>query len=403
MKEVVRKWHLITVFFILTLIIAIFPEHTRAEEKLNGKIYDVTAYGADNKGISQSDAGVSQAVAAARTDIIKGNLDGKDKAIIYFPSGTYKLSGSIQLRRGMAVAAEANTTVVGYGDRLLRLNSADKAVIQGGTWKLSKGTAAITSNKCKDIIIKNLKVSGGESGIKLYATTGKMENVTVYDAKNVGVAVAMESDITAVNCNFYKNGYSYPKTGHGIGVYTRAKLTISNSQLNSNRASGLSVNNGTAVINNCTLQKNGTHGVGTTVTANITMKNCDIYKNGLIEKEAGVSFLNQSTGKVINCKFRSNAGTGLQVNYGGTKVTVSGCVFKGNKSHNIHCQNTWSGKVYLKINSCSFYKTPLDSILITANGKSNFSLSMTGKNKFYNTKYKYTYFDYSKTKYTYKK
>lgn len=364
-----------------------------------GKVYDVTAYGADKTGQTLSDKGFLKASSAIYQDIRKGNLEGR-RPILYFPGGTYKTGKPIRINAGVAVAAEADTTVIfsgSEGSRGLEIRGSEASAdiaIEGGTWQGSGKEVLIYANYARGLKISNVNVKSGRMGIGLYNTTASLENVTVTGCTGMGMTLTMASKVNAADLRIVSNGNGYPKAGlgHGIGVYGKTKLTITDSLINKNRECGISVQLATISVNKCRMQNNGRHAVGTSKVCSVTMNGCDIYRNGRRDKMDGVILVDGSKGKFTNCTFRSNAVFGLMVNHGGTSAVVKGCTFKDNGVHNIYIENMGRGKVKTVIDSCKFYKCKKTySVIVYAKKKAAYSLSIKGKNKYYKVKPKYAY------------
>lgn len=370
----------------------------------NGKVYDVTEYGADKSGKKNSSAAVDKAIAAAKQDIRKGFMDGKERAVLYFPSGKYKVGSRVKLLAGMAVVAEKDSVINFSGKDGIQMFSISGCTIEGGTWQgNNSSTVVIAGNGITNLKIMNLTVKSGYTGINLYNCTATVKNVSISKCKNIGMNVTAKSKATVSNCKINNNGSGYPKKGlgHGIGVYNKSTLTLSNSQTNKNRECGVSVMEATATIKKCLLQNNGRHAVGTAKVCKITMKDCDIYRNGYKDNLDGVSLVQGTKGTFTNCKFRENAVTGLLVNHGKSSAVVKNCTFKGNVVHNIYSENLVSGTVKIEINGCKFYKCKSgESVKVYVNKKSGYSVKIKGNNKYYNVKPKYAY--QVKDKVTYK-
>lgn len=377
-------------------------ETTAASTADTEKRYNVTSYGADITGSTSSDAAVTSALADARKDISRNNLDGR-QAVIYFPAGKYVLNSAIKLSQGMSLSADSKAIINGTDSRLIRLSDTQNTCIEGGSWSIPNGEAVITATRCSNITIQNLEITHGNFGIKLSNSSAMLSDVTIANCNTMGLSITNDSKATADRCTITKNGYvaGYTGNGQGILVHSGSRLTITDSQIISNRSRGISVNTATAVVKNCKLKNNGTHGLGTTQNASVTMSGCEIRNNGGYEKEAGVSILKNSTATITNCKFLSNAAAGLEADGAGTKVTLKKCVFKGNKTHNIICQEVDAGKITLIVNGCTFYKTPVphDCIRLTGKKKSTFKVTLTNNNKFKNIKHKITYIINNKISY----
>lgn len=385
---------------LLLLAVFLFPLRVSASESVlekyqDGKVYDITAYGADNTGKRDSSAAVLDALAAAKQDIRKNMLDNKKNAVIYFPGGTYKISTQVKLLAGMILAAEDDTVVNFTGNTGIAMYGLAEGSLEGGTWKGGSNTACIHITRVKKLKIENFTVASGRIGIQIFDSTASLKNVSVSKCTSIGVNLSNGSRITASNCTVKNNGYGYPKKGYlgnGVGVYAKASLTISDSELSDNKECGISVKAATVVMKNCKMHNNGRHGLGSAEVCNITMTKCDIYHNGYIESLDGVTLVDGSKGKFVNCTFRSNAVTGLLVNHGNTNAVIKGCTFKGNVAHNIYSENIGSGKVSITIDSCKFYKCKTsESVRILVNSKSGYSLTLKGANKYYNISPKYAF------------
>lgn len=335
----------------------------------NMKVYDVTAYGADVTGKKDSSSEVQAALLAAKTDLRKGNMDGKEKAVIYFPKGTYKIKSALRLYQDMGITAEKSAKIIASGssDVILTYNTED-CVIEGGTWDASGEGVIVHATGAKNLLVRNMTLQNAKTGATVYQSTGTINGVTVSKCKNQGFTISNASKITVKNCKVTKNGSSYPNPGflgHGIGVYNGAKLTLKASEISFNKTGGVSLQDADMTADGTLIRDNGYNGVGTSRVCNLTMKNCDIYHNGYKVKgnDNGVSVVANSIGRFTNCKFRSNEVTGLLAT-GNAKISVKGCTFKGNGYHNIYMENNGTGKVSGGIDSCTFYKSGHDSVAV---------------------------------------
>ncbi len=344
------------------------------------KIYKVTAYGADKTGKKKSDTAINAAVKAARKDAAK-------KKVIYFPSGKYSVSSPIRLYDGMILAAEKDSVITGTGEKIINVHDTTGTRIEGGVWKGGKNTTVFSSNMVSRLTIKNMKITSGFVGMKIGGGSAIINNVYVTGCKSVGITCTHKTRTTVQNSQITGNGSGYPNNGlgHGVGVYKSSYFTAVNCRVNNNRECGVSANQGNINMKNCVLQSNGRQGIGTHDKCSVVMTGCDIYKNGYKDNMNGVIVVDGSKGTFTNCKFRSNAVTGLLITDGGTNVTVKGCTFTGNRSHNIYGENKGAGKAAVTISGSSFFKCPGgDSIRIQATSKSAFSISLKSGNKFKN-------------------
>ena len=360
----------------------------------SSKVYNVVEYGADNSGKKSSDSGVAAALAAAKNDIRKNMLDGKKNAVIYFPAGTYKLSTSVKLFEKMNLAADPKATIKFSGTRGIIMYNLSSCYITGGTWSGNNKTVLIGGTGIKNISIKDLKITSGHTGIQYYSSTVSVKNVSVSNCKSIGMNFSKKTTATVSNCKVNKNGSGYPKKGYfgqGMSVFENSSAKVYNIQLNDNRECGLNLNAGKLVIENCQMYRNGRHGLDTSNVCNVTMKNCDLYKNGFKDHLDGMILKDGSTGKIINCKFRSNAASGLLINHAKTNAFVQGCTFSGNVYHNIYSENLKSGTVKMTIKNCKFYKCKKSySLMINTYGKSEYKLTVSG-NKHSKLDYRYVY------------
>lgn len=352
----------------------------------NAEIYDVTAYGADKTGKNESDAAVNAAVKAAKKDTA-------EEKVIYFPSGKYSLSSTVRLYDGMTLAAESDSEITGAGERIINVHDTTGICIEGGVWKGGKNTTVFSSNRVSKITITNVKITSSFCGMWISDSLAALDKVYVSGCKSIGITSTNKANVTIQNSQITGNGSGYPNNGlgNGMGVYSSSYLTAVNCSVNNNYECGVSVKLGNLNMKNCTLKSNGRHGVGTDEKCSVVMTGCDIYKNGYRENMNGVIVVDGSKGTFTNCKFRSNAMTGLLVANGGTRVTVKNCTFTGNKAHNIYGDNTGTGKSSLTISGSSFSKCSKGySISILVARKSAFSISLKSGNKFKNVP-KYVY------------
>lgn len=432
MKKVGNRIRNLMILCGILLAVCVFPKSVLASVLDNygdGKVYDVTAYGADKTGASSSSTAVTNAVNAAKKDAAKGNMDGKSRAVIYFPSGTYRLDSFFKIYSNTVIAAESDT-VIQASSNAVDIIDRKNTVVDGGIWKSSGKTYVIKSTRseitvknitisqgatgllmntstasvenvtvsgCSEVGIQNtkgpvtlkkIKVSDCKTGIAVFSSTATMNDITVTGCTNLGMNISLKTQATASNLTVTGNGNGYPQSGylgHGIGVYGNSKFIVSNSNINSNRECGISLSAGNAEIKNCTMQNNGRHAVGTDKVCSLKMTSCKVDKNGWQDDHDGILVVMGSKATITNCTITSSAASGLLVHGGGTNVTVKNCTFKGNKAHNIYVENVGTGKVKLTVNGGKFYKcTTSDSIRVHVNKTSQYSLKLKGSIKYYN-------------------
>lgn len=379
----IKKYHLLAVVSFIIICFAPFKANAGENDiSSSSKIYNVLQYGADNSGKTSSDAGVTEALTAARNDIRRNQLDGKKDAVIYFPNGTYKLSTSIRLYEKMTIVAQKNAVINFSGTQGIIMYTIPSCSITGGTWRGNSKTVVIGGTRVDNITIKDLKITGGRTGIQFYSSKVTVKNVSVTNCKSMGMNFSKKTTATVTNCKVNKNGSGYPKkgyTGHGISVFDNSTVKVSDTQLNDNRECGLAVNTGKITMNNCHMYRNGRHGLDTSNKCNVYLKDCDIYKNGFLDNLDGMILKHGSTGKIINCKFRSNAASGLLINHGNTNAYIKGCTFTGNVQHNIYSENLQTGTVKMTVENCKFYKCKKSySFMVNVSRKSGYKLKLKG-------------------------
>lgn len=386
------------------LAILLMPLKAQAEGVLDqygsAKIYNVLDYGVSNAG-KDSGSAMDALIVQIRRDVYKGNLDGKNSMVLYFPGGTYDLTSlkyRLQVQSNMMIVAEQDAVIKCGPEGCFKFVNVENSGASGGTW-IGGETGTIfhcngDSRRNKNLSFSNLKIQGGRYGIKWSNAEGVMENLVVTGCESIGISLTKKSNVVMNKCKLDNNGYSYPAPdcyGQGMGVYTGSSAVIKNSQMINNRECGISLTTANVTMTNCKIQKNGRHGVGTDGKCKLVMKKCDIYRNGQRDKMDGVSLVEGSQGTFTDCKFRSNKVTGLHLNNNGTKATVKGCTFKGNGTQNIYAETT-SGNTRLVVDSCKFYKTKTaHNIRFYAKKKSACKLTLKGKNKYYKLKHKVTY------------
>lgn len=393
-------WRQIGLVFaaVMLLSMCVFPKQVRAASNLskysNVKVYDITAYGADKTGKKSIDTAIEAALAEARKDIKKGNLGGKSKALIYFPKGTFKSTSLIIIRDGMIVVAENKTTVKFSGEGGIKFYEAKNSSIEGGKWISSHNQITIGATNSPKLSIKNLKVQSGTMGIKFAGGSAVIENVNVSKCLNIGLTMT-RAEITVKNSKFNNNGHAnkIDERSHGVGVYDHSKLTISNAEMNNNRKCGICVRDSVLIMKNCKINDNGRHALDTGVgTNNISMTNCDMINNGHTDKQDGVLLKAGSTGKFVNCNFKSNAISSILLDKSKISATFKGCTFSENDAHNIYVYNTNPGKIKITIDGCSFSKCKSgDSIMFYLTSADGYSLKVKGKNTFKNINPKYVF------------
>lgn len=385
------------VVLILTflLFVCMFPVCVKAADldKAIGKTYDVTQYGADKTGRTDSSKGVQRALDAARNDIRKGVL-GDEKAEIYFPEGTYKMSSNMRLYQGMVLRAEKKTTVTFSGTEGIRLISAADCSITGGTWKGGKKTYVIKATRVKNLVIKDLNVISGYDGIAVYDNTALTLD-HVYAASCVRYSVTVSRNSRGTINNSRLNGSNYA----GMAAYDGSTVVLNNCEMNKNRY-GASIVAASSTFNNCKFQSNRRHALDTGYvgdkTSKITMNKCSIYKNGLKEKEDAVLLNWGASGKFTDCIFTSNAVSAIHLVNDNTpaalkkpSAVIKNCTFKNNEYHDIYLENKNTGKMSMSVSGCKFYslqKSNTESVRVRVNNKKDYSMKLYSNNKFYDKK-----------------
>lgn len=396
---------------------------------------DVTKYGADRKGGKNAQNAFKNAVAAVEAMQEEGK-----KALVYLPSGTYRLDNYVAVR-GSEIIFLAESDVVVNAKSAINVQVGGTAIVKGGTWVYSGSKSdkknlffankdtrielsnlkikkaykavhlteaagslknlkvenshyiAVAATKNSNVTISNCKFNKNDMAVMISASKAVCDNITVTNSKNMGMESIEKSKVTVKNSTFTTNGSGYKPgkntyKGHGMGVYTKSKVTVENCTFSNNVQCGISLQGGDVVVNNSQIVKNGRQGIGTREKCNVTATNTTIKGNGRDTREIshgnhGVIIVNGSKGTFTKCKISDNKFAGIWVDGGGSSVTVKQCEFKGNKEYPIQltCKK---GKVTLVSNNCT-YKNSKHGVWFVLQGSAKYKLTKKGTNKFSNT------------------
>lgn len=204
-------------------------------------------------------------------------------AMIYFPSGSYKITNLLRVYDNLFIVAETDST---FTDVSVNMSGSDN-MVSGGVW-----------TNCP------FRVAGKAS---------RVENCTIQNAP--------------------ENGISH---GHGIGVYDSKTVTISNCKIIQNPECGISLFNGShADVNGCNISGNGHNGIGVRQNASVTVSNSVLDNN----KNDGFGVADGSQATVTDSTVKRSGVAGLALS-DGSSVTFKGCTITTSKSTNITITNT---------------------------------------------------------------
>lgn len=434
-----KKIRFIVSFCLLAIGMIVSAREVKAAEVNPGTYADyeyvsVTKYGADSKGNKNSHTAFKNTIA----EVEKKQEEGK-KALVYIPSGTYRLDNYVAVRGSEIIFVAEKDSVI-KAKSAISIQVGGTAIVKGGTWiysgnksdkknlffaskntklalsdlkiknaykavHLTEATAdlsnltvegspylAVAATKKSDITITNCKFKKNEMAIMISASKAVCDRISVTNSKNMGMESIEKSTVTVKNSTFSNNGSGYKPgkstyKGHGMGVYTKSKVTVSNCTFSKNVQCGISLLNADVTVNDCQILNNGRQGIGTREVCKVTADNTTIKGNGSDKRDStyghnGVIIVNGSKGSFTNCKISGNKFAGIWVDGGGSSVTVKKCEFNGNKHYPI--QLTCSkGKVTLVSNSCT-YKNSSHGVWFVLNGSGKYKLTKKGTNRFSN-------------------
>ena len=382
---------------------------TRISQYGGYEIVDVTDFGADKTGRKDSAAALNKAVDEAYDLQFAG-----EKAVVYLPAGTFQLDKYTPIDSGaITIVAEDSTKI--NAKNAFQVRSGCTATVEGGIWqnvgqketmffgntggsinikdaKIVNPYRAVTvqAGKCElnnvtvtgargnsdyavsaqsksELVVRNSNFSKNIMAIMVKNSSAQIDSVKIEKNKNMGMQANEKSKVTISNSTIARNGNGYTpgKTdfkGHGIGVYTKSKVTVNNCLVKSNDQCGISLVGASVTVNNSKILSNGRQGIGTRERCNVTLKNSQLSKNGYNTQESangynGLILVDGSKAKITNCKFEKNKYAGIWVSGGGCVINVKKTVFNGNKMFPID-MTTDRGTITLVSDRCTYKNSP---------------------------------------------
>lgn len=126
---------------------------------------DVTKYGADRKGGKNAQNAFKNAVAAVEAMQEEGK-----KALVYLPSGTYRLDNYVAVR-GSEIIFLAESDVVVNAKSAINVQVGGTAIVKGGTWVYSGSKSdkknLFFANKDTRIELSDLKIKKAYKAVHL--------------------------------------------------------------------------------------------------------------------------------------------------------------------------------------------------------------------------------------------
>lgn len=427
--------YILTMFVMCLMLIKSGQVEAASNTPYKGyKEVNVLDYGADKKGKKDSSDAVKKAVAE-----VKNLSEQAEKAYVYFPSGTYKLSNCVSIRGiNVKMFAEKDAKVIA-SQGAFNVQIGGKLEVYGGVWSaasksekvlffgnnnaeiyLRKGTItdayrAVTVNtgtvRLNNMKIKKIRAIGVAVfkksklevkyskfdkaclGIIVSCSTGTIEGSKITGSKNMGMEAIEKSTVTVKKCEIYNNGSGYqPKKteykGHGIGVYTGSNVSIYDCKITANDQCGISCNGGDVNVYDTLIEKNGRHGIGTREKCTIKMNRCVVNKNGYNKEENskgwnGMILVDGSFATIRNSKITNNSDMGIWADGKGATIYAQKTLFKGNKNYQVQMSSR-EGYVKYTSDSCR-YEDGSHGVFFLVYNIAKVKLIKKGKNVFKNT------------------
>jgi parallel beta-helix repeat protein len=246
-----------------------------------------TGYGAAGDGVTDDTAAVASALAA-----LNASTGGEE---LYFPAGTYLLSGTGTPSDGILNVNVNNATIRGdgIGRSILKVKNSQAADVTGVI--RTKSGSSIDKLTVRDLSIDGNKANQTKKTIGFYA--GVTPQTVAYDSD------AFLLRVEVYNC-----------TDYGFDPHERCTRFVFNGCIaHDNGLDGFTFDGcyGLSVIN-CSSFLNGRHGINlVTGSANVAITNCIVNTNGSngIMLQTGAK-----KNTIVGCQITNNTGCGIQVN-----------------------------------------------------------------------------------------
>lgn len=324
----------------------------------NNGLISVMDFGAVGDGVADDTAAIQAAINSLplHTSIVSLEpLGFANGGYIYFPSGRYKTTATIDMTRGIRIsgASRESTQIISHHDgSVLRYLDAgtsvqDEIVIENISIWQDDSVAASTgagiecflgpaSNQSLGVILKNIIVRKTYQGVKLGALIwSSIDNVLVYSCPSYGFNVEYDTDgvgsSTTSTSSTFKNCYAF-LCSSGYRIKNGAYCSFVSCASDSNTDYGYIIDGGQSnSIYSCGMERNGVGGIylngtsGTTINAYILFATAGSPHGIVINNCSGTVLL----GGVITALVASG-GYGVHVVSTNGYITIIGTVFSGN-------------------------------------------------------------------------
>lgn len=307
-----------------------------AKRMMADGVVSVLDYGADNTGAVDSTAAFNLATMAAET--FSSDVQRRS---IFVPPGLYKIDGAVYVRKGQSFYSDGG-------------QSADLSLGTTGTIILGKNSSGVEDSGGAPPVVKNLQLTGGSRPIEATISGYTIENIFV--SAQAGSCRFWGTDGRIYGCTFDGLSSGLVSMSGGAHTVTNCGFYQGSSQLTiTGTANNIS-------ITNCTF---GFPSVASmnyigAVVENIVVDSCTFIMNEQFGTFEGYVNTQTSTGLSLNvkaqynnCSFCNGAGYGFNFTNGGShNITISDCVFDGNKTSSGFTQSTTAkGAIFDAVNS----------------------------------------------------
>lgn len=319
---------------------------------------------------------------------VNGYINNRDDlstpTMIYFPAGSYTMSGQLRVGENLYIVAENNSTFTGTTVNM----SGSDSLVYGGVWNGNFRIAG-TSNRIENCTIQNVTGNNGH-GVGVYNTqTATVTNCKILNNAVCGISVYGGAHVNVYGCNISGNGHN------GIGVRKNASVTTGrNCVFDSNKYDGIAVaDKSRAVINDTVISRSGYMGVTVCDSSQATISGSTITGSKSInlvvvtnDKSSGPSTVTMNGKNTISSSKESqgisvtgkgntlaitgsttvsgNAKNGICVNPGGILKLTGTATITGNKAHGITLETATA-----IIKNATVKKNKLSGIMISKKSK----------------------------------
>jgi parallel beta-helix repeat protein len=277
---------------------------------------NVIAFGADNTGVNDSTSAVQTAITTAGT--------GSNPPVVYFPAGTYKITGEITLH--------SNLYLCGAGPlSILNITSTDRGLFAGGA-----GTSNISIRDLKFTgqTLRMIAMSGPGGGILLDNLDISGNTVTPGAQQNAAIQLTNMTGVRVMNCYLHGNGP--PQGNDGSEIYIDGGAgAMSDIMVRANRIVGQSTAFAVFLAN---------------VSTNCTISDNDIDQGNTINNNTssgyGITFYGQGSAENQRCNRATVRGNNVR-NCGGTGIyltSVNDFVVSNNSVYDV-CKKVVDGAI----------------------------------------------------------